>query len=109
MISDEERTTIILSIRRRYVKIFLDIITMAILSKGETWGYDIIAHIHTKYDVMLSPGTIYPALRKMEKKGWVFTKMGLAKRERTKLWCLTDKGTLVLHTLLRELADLKLR
>ncbi len=34
-------------------------------------GYEIIVDLHRKYDILFSPGTIYPILHQMEKKGLI--------------------------------------
>ena len=61
-------------IKRRMVKEFLDLIILTIISKCPYSGYDIIRHIFSEYNVLLSSGTVYSTLYALERdnlvKGW---------------------------------------
>ena len=50
----------------RHVKAFLDILILAILNGKPTYGYKLIAAIHTEFGVLLSPGSLYPLLHSLE-------------------------------------------
>lgn len=58
----EERIT------EKQVKAFLDIIVLAMLNGEPMYGYKIIAAIHKEFGILLSPGSLYPLLRILEKK-----------------------------------------
>ena len=75
-------------IKNHLVKTFLDIIVLTMLSQNSSHGYALIADIHKKFDVLLSPGTLYPLLYSLEKKDMVSIK----KDGRRKNYFLTSKG-----------------
>ena len=56
-----------LSVRRE-----LDNIILAMVVKKPMCGIDIIKTIHVRFGLLLSPGTIYPLLHDLEKKGLLF-------------------------------------
>ena len=53
----------------RFVKNDLDTIVLALILEKPMCGTDIIRRIHKNFNVLLSPGTIYPLLHSLEKKG----------------------------------------
>jgi len=53
----------------KMVKDNLENIILAILQKETMCGLDIIGTIHLKFNVLLSPGTIYPLLHSLKQKG----------------------------------------
>lgn len=53
----------------RFVKNDLDTIVLALILEKPMCGTDIIKTIHKNFNVLLSPGTIYPLLHSLEKKG----------------------------------------
>ncbi|MCB2171849.1 PadR family transcriptional regulator [archaeon] len=60
------------------------------LKENPSHGYGIIADIHKRFDVLLSPGTLYPLLYSLEKKGLI----AIEQDGRRKNYLLTEKGTL---------------
>jgi DNA-binding PadR family transcriptional regulator len=77
-------------IQEHLVKSFLDIIVLSMLRQNSSHGYALIADIHKKFDVLLSPGTLYPLLYSMEKKGLI----SIEQEGRRKNYLLTEKGAL---------------
>ena len=78
-------------LHERCVKNVLDIIILAIL-KDRTVGlgaYDLIASIHNKFNVLISPGAIYPKLFSLHREGLINAEW----RTRKKVYCLSDKGS----------------
>ncbi len=55
----------------RYVKNDLKMIIFALLMNNPMCGTDIIKEIHKNFNILLSPGTIYPLLHSLEKRGFV--------------------------------------
>jgi PadR family transcriptional regulator, regulatory protein PadR len=49
------------------IKSLLDVIILCILKNEPEYGYKIIADVHKQFGVLLSPGTLYPLLYRMEK------------------------------------------
>ena len=58
----------------KMVKDNLENIILAILQKETMCGLDIIGTIHLKFNVLLSPGTIYPLLHSLKQKGLLSVK-----------------------------------
>lgn len=77
-------------VKDHLVKTFLDIIVLSMLKKNSSHGYAIIADIHRQFDVLLSPGTLYPLLYSLENKELISIK----KEGRRKNYFLTEKGLL---------------
>ena len=48
---------------------------LAVISKGETYGYEMIERLGTFGLTMVSEGSIYPVLLRMQKEGFVSTAM----------------------------------
>lgn len=57
----------------RHVKAFLDLLILGILNGKSMYGYKIIAAVHKEFGVLLSPGSLYPLLHTLEKKGMVYS------------------------------------
>jgi DNA-binding PadR family transcriptional regulator len=58
-------------ITERHVKAFLDLLILGILNGKPMYGYKVIAAVHKEFGVLLSPGSLYPLLHVLEKKGIV--------------------------------------
>ncbi len=73
---------------RRMVKSFMDILILAELRNNPLSGYDVIAHIHNKFGILVSSGTVYSLLYSLERDNLI---RGIwAKRKR--VYELTEKG-----------------
>lgn len=64
----------------RFVKNDLKMIIFALLMNKPMCGTDIIKTIHKNFNVLLSPGTIYPLLHTLEKKGLVQCEYAVKKK-----------------------------
>lgn len=53
----------------RLVRDYLDILILALLAGKPMCGTDIMDIVHRNFNVLLSPGTIYPLLHKLKKEG----------------------------------------
>jgi DNA-binding PadR family transcriptional regulator len=72
----------------KHVKTFLDMLILAMLNGKSTYGYHIIAAIHTEFGILLSPASLYPLLHTLEN-----GKLIEANTERGKtVYRLTQKG-----------------
>lgn len=58
---------VLTNIKRRMVKEFLDLIILTLISKYPCSGYDIIRHILSEYNILLSSGTVYSNLYALER------------------------------------------
>jgi len=70
------------------VKMFLDVIVLAMVSGEPKHGYKIIAELHKTFGVLLSPGTLYPLLYNLEEMNLVTVN----EIKRRKLYKLTPLG-----------------
>ena len=73
----------------------LDTLVLKTLSWGPRHGYAIARWIQTSTDdaLKIGEGALYPALYRMEKKGWVVAEWGLSENNReVKLYRLTAAG-----------------
>jgi len=73
----------------------LDILVLKTLSGGARHGYAIARAIEavTRDVVQVEEGSLYPALYRMEKKGWIEAEWGTSELNRkVKLYRLTQKG-----------------
>jgi|GEM_PF-694288 DNA-binding PadR family transcriptional regulator len=72
----------------RFLKEFMDILIMVKMREGEVSGYDILTYFHGKFDLLVSPGTVYSVLYSMERKGLIKAQ-GVEKK---RIYTLTTKG-----------------
>jgi PadR family transcriptional regulator PadR len=76
------------------VKGHLDTMVLAVIHDGADYGYAIAERLRTQSDGLfdLPDGTIYPALRRLENKGYLTSRwVSLGERKR-KVYRLTGKG-----------------
>lgn len=64
----------------RFVKNYLDMIVLALILEKPMCGIDVIKEIHRNFNVMLSPGTVYPLLHALEEKGLLECEYNIKKR-----------------------------
>ena len=73
----------------------LDMLVLKVLLSGSQHGYGIVRRIQTTSKEMLTveEGSLYPALHRMERKGWIKSKWGLSEsNRRAKYYRLTPSG-----------------
>ena len=73
---------------QKLVKKNLDIIILSMLKDNPIHGYKIIADLHNTFGVLLSPGTLYPLLYRLESEGLITVE----EEKRRKLYLLTRIG-----------------
>jgi DNA-binding PadR family transcriptional regulator len=86
-VTDLERE-VVNTIYERFLKEFMDILIMVKMRQGETSGYDILTYFHEKFDLLVSPGTVYSVLYSMERKGLIRAQGD----DRKRVYTLTTKG-----------------
>ncbi len=90
----------------QYKKGILDLLVLAMLKKEDRYGYDISELISERIEI--SPGTIYPILRKMKDDGFVTTYLSeLSGGPARKYYKMTDKGQKHYKKLKEEWDELK--
>jgi len=83
----------------------LDALILKTLSHGPRHGYAIARWIEGETDeaILVEEGSLYPALYRLERKGWVQSEWGLSELERrAKFYRLTDRGRVELDVATRE-------
>jgi DNA-binding PadR family transcriptional regulator len=76
------------TVYERFLKEFMDILIMVKMRQGETSGYDLLTYFHERFDLLVSPGTVYSVLYSMERKGLIRAR-GV---DRKRIYTLTAKG-----------------
>ena len=75
--------------RKRILNAFLDTVLLIELSQRNAMkASHVIDHLKSKYEVELSPGTIYPVLRTLEKSGDI----AAVRSRKVKTYMITGKG-----------------
>lgn len=82
--------------QERMIKNFMDVIVMTELRSGPLSGYDVISYINSKFNVLMSSGTVYSFLYSLERNGLA---EGVWK-ERKRTYALTEKGEETITTIL---------
>ena len=78
----------------------LDVLILKALSWGPLHGYAIVRWIErTTEDVLrIEEGALYPALHRMERRGWIEAEWGMSEKNRkAKFYRLTDEGRRALN------------
>jgi transcriptional regulator len=73
----------------------LDVLILKTLSWGPAHGYGITRWLERTTDAALQieEGALYPALHRLERRGWVVSEWGLSEnKRRAKFYELTDEG-----------------
>jgi transcriptional regulator len=73
----------------------LDVMILKSLSWGPAHGYAVASWIQevTENALMVEEGSLYPALHRLERRGWVESEWGLSENNRrAKYYRLTDEG-----------------
>jgi DNA-binding PadR family transcriptional regulator len=84
--------------RIKYVTGLVNLVVLASLKNKKMSGYDMLGLVHRTFDLPLSPGTLYPVLKSMEKEGLIMGVMNGRKR----LYELTTKGESLYKSLSQE-------
>ncbi len=77
---------------RRFVRSFLDITILNMLSDEPLWGYKMMAIFKETYGVKVGPPVIYPLLDSMEAEGLVDSREIYEGKRRRKVYHNTEKG-----------------
>ena len=73
----------------------LELLVLRVLARGEQHGYGIARAIQerSKDVLQVEEGSLYPALHRMEKRGWIDARWGQSdSNRRAKFYSLTRKG-----------------
>ncbi|HET6910073.1 MAG TPA: helix-turn-helix transcriptional regulator [Mycobacteriales bacterium] len=72
----------------------LDLMLLAVLEQSPAHGYAIIAALRARSDggFDLPEGTVYPALHRLESRGWIVSTTTAVNGRRRRVYGLTSKG-----------------
>ena len=85
-------------LNERVIKGFLDIVIMAKLKTESLSGYDFIAFINKRFNMLISAGTVYSLLYALERKQLIEG----SGEERRRTYKLTEKGKATIDIILKE-------
>ena len=77
------------SMRERIFRRLIDVFVLVELKKKSMSGYDVISMLHKKYDILVSPGTVYAMLYSLEREGLIEGRWD----ERKRVYGLTKSGS----------------
>ena len=77
----------------------IELSIMALLEKKKMYGYEIAKKLRalTNEILAIEEGTLYPLLRRLEKKGWVEVEWIIAEGRPRKYYKLTERGKIALE------------
>lgn len=72
----------------------IDVLLLSLISNQDLYGYEMTKRLKKLSNEMydMSEGTLYPALRRMERKEWISSYWSQHGSTRRKYYTLTDKG-----------------
>ena len=66
---------------------------LAVISRGETYGYEILSLLEKGGLTEINEGTLYPILKRLEKKGFIVCRIGESPYgPKRKYFSVTDEG-----------------
>ncbi|HLQ98533.1 MAG TPA: PadR family transcriptional regulator [Candidatus Dormibacteraeota bacterium] len=82
----------------------IDILLLNLLSQQDMYGYEMAKVLKEKSNQLYSmgEGTLYPALKRMEKKGWIHSYWQETDSGRRKYYQLQEDGKMTLEKKLKE-------
>ncbi|XHH07533.1 MAG: PadR family transcriptional regulator [Candidatus Bathyarchaeia archaeon] len=92
------KSKILDELNERVIKSFLDIVVMSKLKTEALSGYDFIAYINRRFDILISAGTVYSLLYSLERKQLIEG----SGEERGRTYKLTKKGNETIDIILKE-------
>ena len=78
--------------KKRFAKVFLDILILQMVETKPTWGYDMIKKVEVIHKFKLRHGALYPMLNKLKTRGLVKCRKVLQKRRIRKIYEITKDG-----------------
>lgn len=97
-VNNVSESKILDDLNERMVKSFLDIVIMEKLKTESLSGYDFIAFINKRFNMLISAGTVYSLLYALERKQLIEG----SGEERRRTYKLTEKGKATIDIILKE-------
>lgn len=92
------------------IRNLLDIQLLRIVQAQPTWGYRIKKQVEEQFNIKLRHGALYPALKTLEKRGFLESKKQRQSGRARKVYVITREGKNYLQTyrnLIKEMLDEK--
>jgi PadR family transcriptional regulator, regulatory protein PadR len=92
--------------RKLFRGAILETVLLSLISGASdygTHGYAILTAVHKKFGVRLSPSTLYPELKALEKQGLIESQWEIALRKARRSYRITRKGQSLLQEYFAEL------
>ncbi|TSB46126.1 PadR family transcriptional regulator [Alkalicoccobacillus porphyridii] len=72
----------------------IDLLLLSLISQEDLYGYEMVKRLKqlSEEAYAMSEGTLYPALKRMEKKGWISSYWKETDNGRRKYYQMTDEG-----------------
>ncbi|MBM7632841.1 PadR family transcriptional regulator [Geomicrobium sediminis] len=72
----------------------IDLILLSLIAKEDLYGYEMTKKLRSISDesYQMSEGTLYPSLKRMEKKGWIESYWNDSSGKRRKYYQVTEDG-----------------
>ena len=80
------------------IRNLLDIQLLRIVQSQPTWGYKIKKQVEADFNVKLRHGALYPALNKLEQRGFLESKKQQKDGRSRKVYAITENGKVYLQT-----------
>ena len=103
MSEDQSEKKILEEINERIIKNFLDIVVMAELKKQSLSGYDFMALINKRFNILISAGTVYALLYSLERKKLIES----SEEEKKRIYKLTANGTKTIDIILTDCSKIE--
>ena len=81
---------------KRFVRGFLDVVVLSMLTKESLWGYRMMILLKERYSLKVGPPVIYPLLDKMENEELVASHEAKHANRVRKMYEITEKGRNIL-------------
>ena len=80
------------------IRNLLEIQLLRIVQAQPTWGYQIKKQVETQFKIKLRHGALYPALKALQKRGFVCSKKQQKNGRARKVYMITQDGEVYLQT-----------
>jgi PadR family transcriptional regulator PadR len=93
-------------IRKKLTKNLLDLIVLQLIDARPMCGYEILSTIHKTHGVFLGASTMYPRLKRLEKKKLVKSEWDIQTYRPKKIYRITQDGHTVMEYFVNSLSQI---
>lgn len=95
--------SIVGELREKILKNLMEILVLTEVKRHPSSGYDLLAVIHKKFDILVSPGTVYSMLYSLEREGWLKSTAS----DRKRVYELTGKAEQGMETVKDTISEMQ--